>query len=60
MSRYYYSTRMNFSPPNAPVAGYDDAGHYECRNTVTGESVSIYIAPGTRNDSMYIRDTLHA
>ena len=59
MSRFYSTIRMNFAPPNAPVAGYGDVGDYECRNTVTGESITIDITHGTRNDSMYIRDTLH-
>ena len=59
MGRLYSTIRMNFAPPNAPVAGYGDVGDYTCTNTATGESISIDITQGTRNDSMYIRDTLH-
>ena len=59
MGMFYSTIRMNFAPPNAPVAGYGDVGDYECRNTATGESITIDITHGTRNDSMYIRDTLH-
>ena len=46
--------RMNFAPNNAPAAGYSDVGVYTCRDTVTGETLSINITGGIiiRNDSM--------
>ena len=43
----FSTLRMNFAPRNAPIAGFNDVGVYTCRNTVTGNMLSINIFGGT-------------
>ena len=50
----FSTRRMDLAPNNGTAAGFSDVGVYTCRDTVTGETLSINITGGIiiRNDSM--------